>query len=165
MELTQAYLKSIIYYDPETGSFEWIVPPHGRHKSRQMAGGMVGGYLNIKVNTKRYPAHRLAFLYMDGAFPECQVDHINGLRTDNRWNNLRSVSVSDNAKNKRLQKNNKSGVTGVFRESGRKKWVSKIVVDKRHIKIGSYMEFHEAVEARKLAEMHYGFHENHGRLS
>lgn len=164
MELTQSVLKDLLHYDPNTGMFKWITPPLGRFKSREFAGGIDGdGYWKIKVCGSHHRAHRLAFLYMNGAMPDQEVDHINGVRTDNRWENIRLVSGSENAKNKCLQKNNKSGITGVFWDHRKNKWTSKIMVNRTTIKLGDYTLFSKAVDARKRAEKNYGFHENHGR--
>ena len=72
------------------------------------------GYLVIKVKDKNYKAHRLAFLYITGNFPENTVDHINGIKNDNRWINLRKATMSENKQNiKAPQRNNTTGYLGV----------------------------------------------------
>jgi hypothetical protein len=167
MELTQSYLKSILHYDPDTGFFAWIAKRRrGRFAHRQEAGGSDrSGYVRVKINGSLHAAHRLAFLYMNGVLPEKHVDHINGIYDDNRWANLRAVSGAENAKNKCIQKNNHSGVSGVFWDAHKKKWTAKIVVERKHIKLGNYKSIADAIAARQQAESYYGFHENHGRLS
>lgn len=112
--LTQARLKELLHYDPETGVFKWLV-----HLGTSRVGGVAGslrhdGYLTVMLDHKRYATHRLAFIYMLGGFPEYDVDHINGVRDDNRWVNLRAVSCSENNQNLgEAQLNNQSGFLGV----------------------------------------------------
>ncbi len=159
--LTQEYLKSILDYNPDTGVFKWAVSKAQRVERGDVAGYDSKGYIRIEIDNKPYFAHRLAFLYMTGEMPVDQVDHKNRVRNDNRWINLKEASNSDNQKNKSLQKNNTSGVVGVaWRET---RWVARIMVDKKAINLGSFAEFHEAVNARKNAEIFYGFSENHGK--
>jgi hypothetical protein len=95
---------------------------------------------------------------------EKEVDHINGNRGDNSWNNLRIVSRKENGKNMQRKKNNSSGVTGVSWASDRRKWASYIMVNRKKINIGHFTELSEAIAARKYAEKLYGFHVNHDRV-
>ena len=91
------------------------------------------------------------------------VDHINGEPSDNRWCNLRNVSLSENLKNARLPKHNKSGVVGVQWDSRRRKWVAQIKSESVNHVLGRFNSFEAAAAARKQAERELGFHENHGR--
>ncbi len=91
------------------------------------------------------------------------VDHINGVKTDNRWLNLRMVTPSENTKNAARSKANKSGITGVMWMPRYKKWKSYISSQKKVMALGMHEDFYEAVCTRKSAEVKYGFHENHGR--
>jgi len=76
--ITQAGLKELLNYNPETGDFAWV-------KSKKPAGGISSyGYRRIIIDGKEHKAHRLAWLYTHGVFPEDQIDHINGVRHDNR---------------------------------------------------------------------------------
>jgi len=158
--LTQGRLKELLHYNPDTGVFT--------HKSnpdpRAVVGGVVGtinghGYLILTVDGKTRNAHRLIFLYMDGSFPDKDIDHINGIKTDNRWANLRTVTQSENSKNAKLSKANKSGLPGVYWYEARKRW--RVVCSTRFI--GRYEDFFEAVCARKSAESRENYHINHGR--
>lgn len=165
--LNQMYLKELLRYEPETGCFFWKECRRGRTK----AGGIAGyykynhatnkGYWHIKINSVKYPAHRLAWLYVVGVMPEKEIDHINGDGSDNRFENLREVSRRENAKNLKLSSANKSGVCGVLYLGKRNRWKSVIVVDGRQVS-KTLEDFFEACCFRKSAERKYGFHDNHG---
>ncbi len=99
-ELTAEYLRSILHYDQETGIFTWKVRTARRVKAGDVAGCSDGdGYRLIKVQSRLYKAHRLAWLYIHGSWPKDQIDHINRIRTDNRIANLREVSNKQNLQN------------------------------------------------------------------
>ena len=161
--LTQEKIKEVLHYDLDTGVFVWLK----RTSVRIMIGDTAGcvsknGYYQIKaLNIVSY-AHRLAFLYMTGEWPKDQVDHINHIKTDNRWCNLRASTDKENRKNMPRQKNNTSGVNGVGWDSSRKKWISCIKINSKAIHLGRFSNFFDAVCARKSAENKYGFHSNHG---
>ena len=161
--MTQEYLKSILTYDTSTGIFTWNKTGKGRRN--KTAGTESDGYIHVTISGKRYRAHRLAFLYMTGINPSNQIDHINHKRNDNRWSNLREVTNDENRKNLARLDRNKSGVTGVHlsrRKNRKNKWIAKIVVKNKQIFLGQYVDFDDAVKARKKAEVKYGFHTNHG---
>jgi len=160
--MTQDELKSLLKYDPETGIFKWLV-----NRSNVSCGDVAGtitpkGYITIGVNGSGRQAHRLAWLYMTGKWPEQQIDHINGIKGDNRFCNLRDVSPSGNSKNQRLCKNNKTGITGVFWLTNASKWCAEIKVNYERKYLSLTGDFFEACCARKSAENKYGFHPNHG---
>ena len=113
---------------------------------------------------KSYRAHRLAFLYMLGRLPDGEVDHINHIKDDNRWENLRDVTKQDNCKNLGLSKANTSGVTGVHFFKRDKKWRASITVDGKIINLGHYDGFDEACKVRKRAEIEHNYHSNHGAV-
>ncbi len=99
-DLTQDRLKELLHYCPETGVFTWIKTNGSRGKKGNIAGSINPiGYLDIGVDSKVYKAHRLAFLYVEGYFPEYGLDHINRNKSDNRWSNLRQVSQTCNMRN------------------------------------------------------------------
>lgn len=98
--ISQERLREVLDYNPETGLFHWKV----RAGSRAMVGAVAGtitdeGYIKIKIDGRRYLAHRLVFLYESGAWPPNEVDHINQVRTDNRRHNLRLATKSENQRN------------------------------------------------------------------
>ena len=92
-----------------------------------------------------------------------QVDHINGIRSDNKWSNLRHATQLENTRNRKKSSRNKSGVTGVIWDKSKEKWQARIGVCGKSITLGRFDDFDSAVISRKLAEVKYGFHKNHGR--
>lgn len=112
--LTQQELKENLHYNSETGIFTWS-RDSSRVKKGQTAGTKIReGYIAICVNAIQYRAHRLAWLYMTGEIPKDCIDHINGIRDDNRFNNLREATNAQNIHNQtKPHKNNKTGFLGV----------------------------------------------------
>lgn len=106
-------------------------------------------------------AHRVIYAMANGAWPAFDIDHISGVKSDNRPENLRDVSKSDNGKNKAIPANNKSGVIGVYWHNLRRKWAAQI--DGPHQYLGIFDTIEDAREARKNAEIARGFHPTHGR--
>lgn len=163
--ITQNQIKEVLNYNPDNGIFTWLVSSAQRIKIGNIAGGLDKyGYIKIQLNCKTYKAHRLAFLYMTGEFPKNQVDHINHNRNDNRWENLRGVSKTENGQNRSKQSNNKSGFTGVSWHKSMGKWIVHIKANGKILHLGYFKNKDKAIKKRKEAEIKYGFHENHGRV-
>lgn len=119
--LTQERLKELLSYDADTGIFTWRITLPARGGSVRVgksAGSLDSkGKRQIKIDRTIHFAHRLAFLYMQGVFPEGPVDHINRDHTDNRWCNLRAVTASQNSRN-RVMGHKKHGLPiGVFKSA------------------------------------------------
>lgn len=115
-ELTAARLREILSYDPETGAWTWLVRSGGKSTVGSPAGYLdTHGYIKISIDNGRYYSHRLAFLYMTGAWPKEHVDHIDRDRANCRWANLREASRSQNLQNMGVTRRNKLGVKGVHR--------------------------------------------------
>lgn len=153
-----------IEYNPEDGSFKWKVAKQGVKK-----GGVAGsinseGYILIKIDGRSYTAHRLAFLWMGVDVP-MQVDHVNHVRSDNRWCNLRQANNKINQKNRTINKNNRSGCSGVILRRKSKLWRAYISVNGVMKHLGQYTDWFDAVCARKAAERRYDYHGNHGQLN
>ena len=110
--LTQEYLKSILSYDQESGIFTWI-KCNKYWLNGTNAGTICKGYVRININGKLYFAHRLAWLYVYGEFPNENIDHINMVRNDNRLENLREATFTQNGYNRLKLSNNKTGYKGV----------------------------------------------------
>lgn len=163
-KLTQKRLKELLHYNPITGLFTWV----GLRVSSRVGNGSVAGtldrsgYVFIKIQQRRYAAHRLAFLYMTGNIPK-EVDHINHTKHHNEWENLRGVTHGENQKNASMSITNTSGFTGVSWHKGIGKWTAYICVGKlKHL--GSFCQLADAVKARIDAEIEYDYHKNHGVL-
>ena len=155
-ELTAEYLRSILSYDPESGIFTRKVSTAHRVKVGDVAGSPDGaGYLNIRVCSRKYQAHRLAWLHTHGVWPTDQIDHINRVKTDNRIANLREVTNKQNQQNAGKRSDNKSGHPGVSWHKQRSKWQVKIMHNQKQIHLGYFSILEEAIAARKAAEKLY----------
>ena len=157
-KITQKELKDILEYDKTTGLFTRLK----RTNNKQVLGGIVGslshyGYVLTKINNISYSMHRLAWLYVYGAFPERHLDHINGIRDDNRISNLREVDIQANNENRRkAQKNNAIGFLGVHISKG--KYEASIRIKGKSKNLGRYTTpelAHEAYLAAKR-KLHAG---------
>ena len=109
----------------------------------------------MQIDGKLYKVSRLAFLYVTGSWPENLVDHINGIRDDDRWCNLREATFQQNAQNKAPCRRNTSGKVGVYPVKANGKWGAEIGVGGKNIKLGCFEAKDDAIEARCLAERHY----------
>jgi hypothetical protein len=115
MTLDAARLRETLAYDPVTGIFTRRVSNLARWKVGSEAGSLHSlGYRIIAVDGVMYRAHRLAWLYVHGQWPDGLLDHANGDRADNRIANLRPATVSQNKANSKLRSDNKSGFKGVY---------------------------------------------------
>lgn len=110
--LTLAQLRELLHYAPETGVFTWSKPRSGVRHGAQ-AGMVDRGYRFIRLLGRVYYAHRLAWLYVYGEWPRGQIDHIDGNPSDNRICNLRDATHSQNNMNKRVKRDNQTGLKGV----------------------------------------------------
>lgn len=162
--ITSKRLREVITYNPETGAFTWMKTL----SNRAVAGSITGlskdtkGYAVIRVDGRLYRAHRLAVLYMTGELPRHDVDHINGIRDDNRWSNLRQAERWQNISNKRISSNNKSGIKGVCWNSAHKRWLATIKHKGRQIYIGEFTDkldaAHAVAKARDLLHGEFARH-------
>ena len=119
--LTQEVLKQHLQYNPDNGVFTRITSNSNLVKVGDIAGyADKDGYIIIGVLCKQYKAHRLAWLYMSGAWPEKHIDHINRVTGDNRFKNLRQCDDMSNNQNQGLKRSNTSGYRGVsfFKRDG-----------------------------------------------
>jgi hypothetical protein len=174
-------LHELLAYAPDTGEFVWK-PRLDRHFTptprrtaewlrrwwnarfvNAQAGSLDhNGYVLIRVNGVDYRAHRIAWVMTYDQDPKF-IDHINGVQTDNRIANLRSVSHEDNTKNAKRRADNLSGVTGVSYFAPKNTWRARINYKGKTVLLGYYHSKEEAIAARKAAETVYSYHINHGR--
>lgn len=177
-----SFIEEAISYNPETGEFIWKVrPAHhfdaGPQRSSAQIAKVVNGaraghfagsvtienYRVITISGVALLAHRIAFALMTGEWPSHEVDHKNGLKSDNRWVNIRSATRAENAMNLALRRDNLSGVVGVGWHRPSKKWRARITAAKVTRCLGSFETFEDACAVRQCAERELGFHANHGR--
>lgn len=158
ISLTQEKLKELLEYNPETGVFTWKKTINSRAMKGYLAGTFDNeGYIVIRINGKAYKSHRLAFLYMLGKFPENLVDHINTIKCDNRWRNLREADGKENQWNSVLRKFNTSSIKNVCWHYDNEKWNVSIKVNGKYA-INKYFDSLELAElvAEEARELYHG---------
>jgi hypothetical protein len=155
--LTQKRLKEFLDYT-EVGIFTWRVARTTWIYVGDRAGSPNDkGYRVIKIDDKSYKEHRLAFLYMNGKWPTYQVDHINEIKDDNRWCNLREANQPQNSANRGKNKNNTSGYKGVIWHKRDQTWQAQIRVNGKTVFLGSFFSKQEAHAAYcAAAEKYFG---------
>ena len=155
-KLTRGRLKEVVKYTKSTGEFRWA----DNFNSRARRGVECGkpkdnNYGVIKIEGVSYKTHRLAWLYIEGYFPEVDIDHKDRDKCNVKWKNLRLASRSCNLKNSNLRRNNKSGISGVSKSHN--KWKVSIGHENKSIYLGSYLNFNDAATVRYMAELKYGY--------
>lgn len=176
-------LRKLLRYEPDTGKLFWRerTPDmfaetgiggsegacnrwNGRFANREAftAIGSHGYHFGTLFGKGGVTTHRVVWAIKQGVWPNC-IDHINGVKTDNRWKNLRDVTRQENCKNMALRSDNTSGAVGVSWSSKDKRWIAQIWHQKTKKHLGQFKEKSSAIAARKKAEREYEYHENHGR--
>lgn len=160
-------LNELLRYNPQTGELRWKTNRRGAAKAGQLAGVVdkSRGYVKISIDNIRYKAHRICYKMATGwDVGMFEIDHINGVRSDNRLSNLRMVNAIANRKNTKRRANNSSGYTGVSFHKRNKKWRAQLKANGKKIHLGYFEKIEDAVAARAAADVEYGFHVNHGRV-
>ena len=153
MKITHEVLCQYLSYNKETGIFTWIV-----NKGKMRFGNIAGtlhpsGYIRITLLNKKYAAHRLAWFYVTGVIPNNCIDHINSISKDNRFSNLRDVTILGNMQHMtKPMRNNKSGFLGVLRHKN--KWQAKISINGKIKHLGLFDTPYDAhiayVQAKRI---------------
>jgi hypothetical protein len=139
-DLSYDFVSRALAYEPKTGALAWRAG-FVRTKAGGEAAGWVSalGYVQVKIGRRIYMAHRLAWLLQTGEWPAGCIDHINGVKTDNRLANLRDVSNSMNQQNRRkATRASRSGILGVARNETRKKWRAQIYIAGKQVFLGHF---------------------------
>jgi hypothetical protein len=151
--LTADRARELLDYDHETGTITWRVAKGWVRQGAVSGCSHPMGYVLIKVDGKRYLAHRLAWLIATGSWPIEHIDHINGDTGDNRLANLRDVSRSINQQNRRIPgANNSSGFLGVSWDSHRGYFVARIFSQGKDLRLGCFTDPAEAHQAYLTAK-------------
>ena len=139
VRLTHERLTEVLHYDSESGVFAWKLKK-GKGDTGNVAGSaMPAGYLRIMVDGERFFAHRLAWFYVHKMWPTQQIDHINLDNSDNKINNLREATQSQNQANKPINARvNSTGYKGVSYKKSRGKFIARIRVNKKLIDLGYF---------------------------
>ncbi len=154
-------LRQLFRYEPESGElFHNQGPREGRPAFTFKTSK---GYKFGQVRKQKYLAHRVIWKMVTGADPINHIDHIDGRPDNNRIGNLREATILENGRNRRLQANNSSSVSGVHFDRKNQRWRARISDGQNQINIGSYIIKNDAIAARKQYEAMLGYHENHGR--
>lgn len=170
--LTHERLRRLIDYDPDTGVFTWLTRDRSEFANDNVygtwntryAGTTAGvldrsvGYVKIAIDDRKHWGHRLAWFWMTGEWPTCEVDHRNGHRNDNRWANLRAADKAQQQANVGLRSDNQSGFKGVCRNhQNGKPWRATIRKDGRQRHLGFFDTAAEAGAAyARAAVEHFG---------
>lgn len=165
-------IRERLRYDPDTGKLYWNASKNKawntRRENTEAGCAFVGSrsdnaYIKVFIGKRlAYPAHRIAFLLMEGRWPEI-IDHINGNGLDNRWSNLREVSRALNARNAKINRRNKTGVMGVYYRNGRYRVIGK--KDNKAIGLGTYSNIFDAACAKRSFEIANSYLPEHGNRS
>jgi hypothetical protein len=163
-------LQEWLRYDPLTGLFHWVKKPNRNTRIGDRAGWVHKdskseglAYIYLQCEKQIMLGHHAAFLLVTGRCPNSEVDHQNGIGTDNRWENLREVTHAANGRNQRLNSANTSGTMGVDFHAASGRWRARIIYNQHEKHLGLFSTRDEATAARKAAEQQFGFHQNHGR--
>ena len=170
------FFRECFTYNAEIGEIRWKKRPENHFKTLRdhrvwnnkysgMIAGSIGsnGYRQITIFGYPVKAHRIAWMMHTGSLLDGAIDHINGIRDDNRICNLRQATAELNARNRKSTTLNKSGVMGVIWSKTDNKWRARIGIGGKHVSLGSFASLDDAISARKNAETTYGYHQNHGR--
>jgi len=151
--LTQQQLKNLFEY--QDGNLIWKISKGKRGKIGSIAGTITSnGYLSIRVDKKNYKAHRLVYLYHHGYLPNI-IDHIDRDKLNNKIENLREATISQNNVNTKIRKDNASGLKGVTWHKASNKWCAQIMVNCKQNHIGLFLDIEDARAAYLQARRKY----------
>lgn len=151
--LTQDRLQEVLHYDPETGIFSRLESYQKRFLNTKAGHVHSDGYVIISIDSIDYRAHRLAWFYMTGSWPENEIDHFDHDKKNNVWTNLRDATHSENQQNKqKAHSHNKLGLRGVYFHKQKGKFRAAICINGERLHLGTFSDpqiAHEAYLAAK----------------
>lgn len=154
-----SYIRSLFKYDPASGILFWDVK-----RPKVVLGAEAGstsstGYKRVTVDGRSYKVHRIIWAIQTGEWPSSDIDHIDGVRDNNKWSNLRLASKSQNGMNRKRTNSNTSGVKGVYWHSRASKWAAQVKLNRKVYYIGLFDSIDVAKEhvEKKRAELHCEF--------
>jgi hypothetical protein len=150
IDITVKQIKERLEYNPDTGVLTWRSKVNKSPvKIGQQAGSLnTSGYRQIPLFGKTRKASRLIWYMQTGVYPKKEIDHKNRIKSDDRWENLREATRSQNQSNRTIQSNNTSGYKGIVWRKNRSKWIAQVKLNGRYIHIGSF-------DNKKTAARHY----------
>jgi len=151
------YISTLLRYDPDTGDLYWRVTKSPKAAAGQKAGSVnQHGHVNLQIDKKMYAAHQIVFLLHHGYIPK-EIDHINRVKTDNRIENLRPCTSTQNKGNIGLLRTNSTGIRGVSRNSRSGKYHAQIKINGKQTYLGRFDTLEEAeVMYRGAARLYFG---------
>lgn len=164
--ITANRVRELFDYKPETGQLIWKkYRPLQKKKTggRPISEGDTAGYIStsdgyryIGFDHQEILAHRLIWLWMTGQFPKCQIDHINKIRNDNRWVNLREATNSQNTHRADTGRPNTStGIKGIWFDKSRNQYRVRLRCNGADVAIGRFLTLDEAIKQKEAAELKY----------
>ncbi len=148
MAIDQEYLKEVLNYCPDTGVFTWLKSLSKKTKIGSAAGTLMStGYVQIKINGKLYKSYHLAWLYMTGELVKDQIDHVNRCRSDDRFDNLREATRSQNQGNRKKRIDGSSKYKGVGWCKKSNKWRARITLNSKEKILGYFQSEEDAAFA------------------
>jgi hypothetical protein len=175
-DLSQDLLNEFFHFHAETGCLYYkerdrkhFNTSHGykkfnsRYAGRLAGSTSVAGYRTVKIFGKDYKVHRIVWILNFGGVIPHSIDHKNGIRNDNRLENLRLATQREQRRNTALSSRSTSGENGVCWQKRDKRWYAYIQINGKRKNLGYFVNKEDAIAARKAANKKYGYHENHGR--
>lgn len=170
MLLDHARVRSLFHYDASAGRLVWArkISPFSSVPVGRVAGTLVPvcGYRAIRIDKRGYYEHRLIWFWHHGKWPDGEIDHVNGVKTDNRIENLRVASREQNQQNTKLFATNRTGAKGVAFISSRNRYRASIGYQRKRVILGEFKTIDEAraAYAAAAATHHAGFQrQEHGQ--
>ena len=148
-------LKQVFNYDPLSGLFTRDGKPTGCLDRST-------GYVVLRYKCQKYYAHRIAFVCMGLEVPD-QVDHKDGVRSNNKWINLRESNNSKNSKNSSMKSSNTSGSTGVYWSKRDQRWIGEVTIDGKKVYVGRSNYIEEITNKIMKYRAEKGFSSRHGK--